>query len=397
MVVLPESMVASRNSWRHNCWIMLFLVALTAGLFLIPGPPLVNQPPTGVKLRARVLTVNDSGLEKHGYVLYGSQMLTVEILEGEWKGQVFEASNQLRAQMELDKVYEVGDVVMAVSPKTTLESGDVLTAQDHDRSRWTSALFLIFCLLLVVFGHLVGCNALLSFVFSCLLIWKALIPLILRGWPASWTILGAVVLLTAVIMYLVAGVTRIGICAFCGSIVGILVGLVTAFFFTRVLHINGAVLPYAQALLFSGYPNLDLRDIFSGAMILASSGAVMDLGMDISSGQSEVARHHPGVSRRELVRSGLRMGRNVVGTMTTTLLLAYSGGYITLLMMFAAQGSSPWDILNNPLVAAEVVKTLIGSFSLVLVAPATAFLGGWFFHQKAAEPPVAAPKPPQTH
>ena len=100
----------------------------------------------------------------------------------------------------------------------------------------------------------------------------------------------------------------------------------------------------------------------------------MDLAMDIASGMEEVVRHHPVISPRELFFSGLRMGRSVVGTMTTTLLLAYSGGYLTLLMVFAAQGTEPLVFLNSTLVSAETVKTLIGSFSLVLVAPFTALV-----------------------
>mgnify|MGYP003317613892 CR=1 FL=1 len=82
---------------------------------------------------------------------------------------------------------------------------------------------------------------------------------------------------------------------------------------------------------------------------------------------------------KELTGSCFRIGKSVVGTMTTTLLLAYSGGYLTLLMMFSVQGTHIADILNNPLVAAETIKTLIGSFSLVLVAPLTAITSGWIF------------------
>jgi uncharacterized membrane protein len=110
--------------------------------------------------------------------------------------------------------------------------------------------------------------------------------------------------------------------------------------------------------------------------VLASSGAMMDLAMDIASAVDELAIHNPQLSSRQLIASGLRIGRSVVGTMTTTLLLAYSGGFLTLLMMFFAQDTSIEDVLNNPLVASEAVKTLIGSFSLVLVAPLTALTSG---------------------
>ena len=123
--------------------------------------------------------------------------------------------------------------------------------------------------------------------------------------------------------------------------------------------------------------SLNLAEIFSGAVILASSGALMDLAMDIAAGVDEVALHNPGLSRRALFMSGLRIGRSVVGTMTTTLLLAYSGGYITLLMAFAAQGTPILTLLNSTVVSAEVVKTLVGSFGLVLVAPFTALVSAF--------------------
>ena len=359
---------------KHHLCILLVLAVCTGLLMLIP-PPARAAAQSGFRARAKVLEVDNSLIEKHNLVLFGTQRLKVRILHGPLKGRVFSACNELRAQMELDKLFRPGDTAIVVIDKSEAEEGDELTAQDYSRMGWTMVLFALFCLLLCIFGGWTGFNALLSFLFSCLVIWKAVIPLALRGWPASWTIFGSVVFLTAVIMYLVAGVNRRGVTACLGASLGVLVGLLTAHLFTALLKINGATLPYAQALLFSGYEFLNLSDIFAGAMILASSGAVMDLAMDIACGIEEVSRHNPTLSRIEQMRSGLRIGRSVVGTMTTTLLLAYSGGYITLLMMFCAQGNPPWDFINNPLVASESVKTLIGSFSLVLVAPFTAILG----------------------
>jgi len=350
-------------------------------LLLMPGPrPLARQ--SGTPVRARVLATDDSLLETHGLLRFGSQRLEVRILEGEHRGEIFRAGNELRAQMELDKLFAPGDTAIVIVHESDRPGEAVLTAQDHDRSFWGILLAGSFCVLLCVFGSWTGAKALFSFVFSCLVIWKAVIPLVLAGLPAGWTIFGAVALLTAVIVYLVAGVTRKGLAAFAGASSGVLAGLVLAHLFGRFMKINGATMPYAQTLLYSGYENLNLQDLYIGAMMLACSGAVMDLAMDIASAVEEVARHNRQLPMRELVKSGLRVGRSVVGTMTTTLLLAYSGGYITLLMVFAAQGTSPWIFLNNPLVAAETVKTLIGSFSLVLVAPFTAWFAGFLFRPR---------------
>ncbi len=366
-----------KTNWKHLCF-CLTLVICSALCFLIPdAPSLASQ--TGMRCRAEVLSVDDSDLQSHGLLLFGSQRLTVRLLNGPRKGEVFSAWNELRAQMELDKRVEAGDRAIVILHEKDEPGTAVLVAQDYSRTRWTLVLFGCFGVVLCTFGGWTGVSALLSFLFSCIAVWKVLIPLTLRGWNPCWTSFGVVFLLTVVIMYLVAGLTRKGTVACAGAMSGIFAGLLMADFFAGVIKTNGATMPYAQALLYSGFEGLDLRNLFCGAMILACSGAVMDLAMDIASGVEEVARHNPTLPRKELLRSGLRIGRSVVGTMTTTLLLAYSGGYITLLMMFATQGNSPLSLLDNPLVAAEVVKTLVGSFSLLLVAPFTALIAAIFY------------------
>ena len=185
-------------------------------------------------------------------------------------------------------------------------------------------------------------------------------------------------------MYLVAGATRKGFAAFLGAMLGIVASMILSCVSCSGMHVTGATMPYVQALVYAGCSSLDILSVFNGAVILASSGAVMDLAMDIAAGVGEVRRHLPALPRIELFKSGMRIGRSVVGTMTTTLLLAYSGGYLTLLMLFAAQGTPPVEFLNSPLVSAEIVKTLVGSFGLVLVAPFTALVSAAVYGRKDA-------------
>ena len=247
------------------------------------------------------------------------------------------------------------------------------------------ALFAAFAALLVAFGGATGAKAIFSFVFSCLAVWKLLVPLCLNGWNAGWTSFAVVSALSAVILYLVAGGTRAIASALLGSVLGVAASLVLAHVFAAGMHVTGATMPFVQALFYAGYDSLDIADLYCGAVILGASGAVMDLSMDIAAGLAEIARHRPDLPWRALFHSGMRIGRAVVGTMTTTLLFAYSGGYLTLLMVFAAQGTRPADFLNSTLVSAELVKTLVGSFGLLLVAPITALAGAALFSRRAAE------------
>lgn len=370
-------------SVKKRDWLFAFILLLICtALWFVPAPDFVLTP-GAFSVKAEVLETDNSGLVKHGLVNYGSQILKVRIVSGEFSGNSYVAINELRGQMDLDKIFEPGDrITVMINKDEELSVNHALNAKDFDRSGWTMVLFGIFCLLLIAFGGWTGIKALFSFIFSVLVIFKGVIPLTLHGYSASWLIFGSVVFLTAVIIFLVSGVNKKGLAAFTGAITGVFAGLLMAHLFGAALKINGAVMPYVQTMLHSGYENLNMSDIFIGALMLASSGAVMDLSMDIAAAAEEIAKHNPDLSFRELTLSGMRIGKSVVGTMTTTLLLAYSGGYLTMLMMFYIQGTAFIDMINNPLVASEMIKTLIGSFSLVLVAPLTAVASGWIFAKK---------------
>ena len=146
--------------------------------------------------------------------------------------------------------------------------------------------------------------------------------------------------------------------------------------FTDLFKINGAVMPDSESLLYSGYQHLDLTAIFMSSIFIGASGAMMDLAVDITSAVHEVVEKKPQIGWKEAAKSGMNVGRAAMGTMTTTLLLAYSGGYITLLMVFMAQGTPIDHILNYKYVSAEILDTVVGSFGLVTVAPFTALAAG---------------------
>jgi uncharacterized membrane protein len=312
----------------------------------------------------------------------GDQGVTLKILNGPYKGKILKANNPLLGQMDRDKIFKKDDVALIVL--SLAPNGKILYAnpQAHYRLHWEMGLMALFAFLLIVFGGWTGAKALLSFIFTALMLWKIAVPALLKGYNPIWVSLLSVALLTGGIIFLVAGCTRKGLTAFLGAFLGVLTSCGMAIYFTKVFHVHGAVLPFAETLLYAGFGHLNLTEIFMAAVFLAASGAVMDLAMDVAASMDEVATNNPDIKTLQLIRSGLRVGRVVVGTMTTTLLLAYSGGYITLLMAFMAQGVPIANLFNLIYVAAEVLKTIVGSFGLVMVAPFTALIGGFVFLKK---------------
>jgi uncharacterized membrane protein len=358
---------------------------LLVGLFSVLSILLLRLP-TGfedrvakqsARAKARVVRVDDSDIQQHGMVKTGDQSVRLRIVEGRFKGQEYDANNPLLGMMDRDKIFRPGDTVLAVLSLDEKGRIRFVNPQAHYRLGLEWALMLLFALALLAFGGWTGVKALLSFVFSALMLWKVLVPGFLKGYPPVWTALGVVAVLTAVVIFLVAGTTRKGMTAFLGAMLGVLTSAGMAAYFTGAFHLHGAVLPFAETLLYSGFGHLDLTEIFVAAVFLAASGAVMDLAMDVAASMEEVVAKRPDIGVWEAVGSGLTVGRAVVGTMTTTLLFAYSGGYITLLMAFMAQGVPLTNLFNLIYVAAEVLKTLVGSFGLVTVAPFTALVGGF--------------------
>ena len=147
----------------------------------------------------------------------------------------------------------------------------------------------------------------------------------------------------------------------------------------------------SESLLYSGYEHLNLTEIFMASIFIGSSGAMMDLSVDIAAAVNEVVTKRPDLSRFEAMMSGMRVGRAAMGTMTTTLLLAYSGSYIALLMVFMAQGTPMINVFNYKYVASEVIHTIVGSFGLVAAAPLTAAASGLLLAK--GEKPQAQPQP----
>ena len=192
----------------------------------------------------------------------------------------------------------------------------------------------------------------------------------------------AVSVLSVLIIALVYGFDRRCISAVSGTFLGILVTCLLGSLFTDLFQIHGAVMSSSESLLYAGYQDLNLTRIFMASIFIGASGALMDLSVDITSAVHEVVEKRPDIGWKEAVRSGMNVGRSAMGTMTTTLLLAYSGGYIALLMVFMAQGTPLVNILNYKHVAAEMVHTVIGSFGLVTVAPFTALCAGVLLSQK---------------
>ena len=359
----------------------IFFLLCCLILFFVPTGFEGSQAKDSYIYKAVVISVDNSDLRRNLIVYTGIQDIQAQILKGPHKDTITRVSNPLSGKLEFDEIYKEGDMILI---EYKVHKGKIHMAFSRGHYRLGHEYFLIFLFgfFIILIAGVTGIKALLSFVFAALMIWKILIPLFLKDVnPISVTI-GVAAGLTASVSFLIGGCTRKGLTAFLGAFSGLLLACIMAELFSPGFRLNGAVKPYAENLLYGGFPHLDLTKIFLAGIFLACSGAVMDLAMDIAASMNEIKNKKPDIGFGEIFKSGMNVGRSVVGTMTTTLLLAYSGGYTAMLMNFMGQGLQFKQILNMNLVASEILNVFVGSFGLVAVAPLTSLFGAIIYSRK---------------
>ncbi|OOB78614.1 MAG: hypothetical protein ATN33_08325 [Epulopiscium sp. Nele67-Bin001] len=325
-------------------------------------------------VKARVVSVDNSNATAIGVTNQGEQRAQIEILNKTFKGEVVTAINLFNGNLSDDTVFEVGDIAYVLVEKTA--DGDFLFANliDHYRLNVEVILALLFVVVLIVFSGTTGVRTVISFSFTLACIFKIFIPCLLKGYHPMILALSIGVLISVVTLILVAGFTKKAYCAIAGSIGTSLVTCLLAVLFGNWFKIPGSVLEWSESLIYSGFHTLNLTLIYQAAIYLSCSGAILDLGIDISAAIDELVDKKPTISRKEILFSGLTIGRSIVGSQTTTLLLAYMGSFIGVMMVYMAQGTPVLNILNTKFIASEILQTFVGCIGLVIVSPLTSII-----------------------
>ncbi len=371
-------MIGNTNKRKDIAFILAFIIASVVLIVVPTGfERSIYVNATGAK--AEVLSTDDSTIIQTGLFRTGDQRCRVRILSGEHKGLEMDGVNMLSGSLKDDKVFAPGDIAWVLIERNQEDIPIFINMIDYYRMGRELQLVVAFVAVLLIFSGLRGLRMVLSFVFAFLSIWKLLIPSILQGVNPLLMCSVTLALLSLVTLPMVSGVNRRSLAAILGSISAMAITVFISIFMTWYLRIHGSVLEMSESLLYCGFMDLDLTSLFSGVVCLSAGGAIMDLSIDVSAAMWEVREHAPGTSRRELFKSAMEVGRAGVGTQITTLLLAYMGSYLTLMMVYMAQATPIPNIFTSKSIAAEILQTLAGSFGIVLVTPLTALIGIYLF------------------
>ena len=298
-------------------WFVLLVLLACLVLFWLPtGFP--SQEDGYVRSRAIVNAVDNSEVHQRGVVQTGVQGVSVEVADGPFKGAKLDLTNTVLGKLEMDKIFQPGDQALVVIKGNAAEI-EVANLIDHYRLDVEILLFGLFTAFLLWYARWTGVKAVLSFVFTILCLWKILWPLFLKGWDPILLSLLVVSMIVGCVIFLVAGLNRKALAAFLGTVSGAAAACILALLFGKLFRVHGAVVPYAETLLHLGFSNLDLSKIFFAGIFLASSGAMMDVAVDIAVAIGELVNKKPDITRAEAIASArVRSGFLLTNSPTAT-------------------------------------------------------------------------------
>lgn len=367
---------------RRDIIYTFLLLLLSAALFIVPTGFERQIYVNAEGAKALVLDTDDSTVIQTGLFRSGEQRVRVRLISGLHEGTETDAVNMLSGSLADDKMFVAGDVAWVLVEMD--EDGNLVFVNMIDHYRIGKEILLISALLtaIILFSGLRGFRTILSFVFAFLMLWKVLIPFCLEGVDPMLVSALTLCLIATSTLLLIAGLEATGISSLIGTVVTMLLTLLLSDILTSYFSIHGSILPQSESILYAGFLSLDLTRLFSSVIVLSAGGAIMDLSIDVAISMKEVYLHAPDIKRRDLFRSGLAVGRSGVGTQMTTLLLAYMGSFLTVMMVYMAQGTPCLNVLTSKSMAGEILQSAVGMFSLLIVTPVTALVASYLLTGK---------------
>lgn len=301
----------------------------------------------------------------------------IELLSGKYKGKIITVPNLVAgftstSQYNNQEYAKIGDEVIVY---LNLDSnGNIKSAYIYEivRDKYLFKLSLVFIILLILLGGIKGLKSIITLFLTGYTIIKILIPLILYGYNSIIVTSIICIILVIINLLVISGYNRKTLSAIIGTSSGVLVAGAIVIFLNSMIRVNGFTDEEIQSMInITQNNNINLTGIYFASVIMGALGAVMDVSMSIASAIFEIKEARHKITAIELIKSGLNVGKDIMGTMANTLILAYVGGSMYIIIMIMPYINSISTVLNQDIIAAEILKTLAGSIGLMIAIPIT--------------------------
>ncbi len=364
-----------QTGFRKRLLLVIFAVVVAVCFYTISQVHRVPLMENGGRsfVKAQVTSIIQDH-EQSGDVYIGDQTVQLKLLSGDHAGESVEATS---SSAYLYGVHcTVGMKVIAIVSES---NGELMTSvYGYNRAPALYAIVALFLLSIVVIGGKRGLYSVISLVFTFISIVCFFLPAIYRGWSPILAAIVVVILTTLVTMYLVGGFTAKATAAVLGTILGVLAAGVLAWIFGKITHVTGYNVSDIENLIYvQEETGIRVGELLFAGILIAALGAVMDVSMSISSTLHELHEQNPTMTARQLCRSGMTVGRDMMGTMSNTLILAFAGGSINTIVMFYAYDYEYLQLINLYDMAIEIIQGISASMGVILTVPFVSCIGAW--------------------
>ena len=312
----------------------------------------------------------------------GSQQLSVKIKSGRYQGETLQVQNAFGPLSGVRVA--VGDSV-TLTMKTFTDGTHSAMMNEVNRVPVLACFLILFFLAVCLVGGRTGAKSLVGLIFTFVCLFAILIPLLFKGAPMVLTTLLVCAYIALVSFTVLGGVHRKTVSAFLGTVAGTVLAMIFGLAVQSLAKIDGFRIEDAEPLLtlkYQGLVNIGLHGLLVSGIIVSALGAVMDVAMSISSALEEVHAANPALRQKELFRSGMNIGRDMVGTMTNTLILAFLGCEFTLMLFIYARQMTFYHLFSTPFVSLEIISGLASSLGMILAIPLTALISSTLITRK---------------
>lgn len=334
--------------------------------------------------KAKVIEAGEVKVVTTGSVEDKVQDVKIEILDGEYKGEEYQTQFVLSYDIE-GKIlaYELskGNIVTVQIAKDA-DGTITATVQDMQRSNYILIMFLVFMLSVVIVGGKQGVKAIAGLLVTILVIWFVLVKGIFAGANPILMSISSCAIIIVLTFLIIGGINKKVFTAAIGTLGGVIMAGVMAAIFSYLAKLSGACEDAIQLSINMKEITFNFRDLIFAGIVVSALGACMDVGMSIASSLDEIKNKTKDISWKELFTSGMSIGRDVIGTMTNTLILAYVGGALKLILLFLACDMHLVEILNKETIAEEIISAIAGSMGVVYTVPITAFVYSFLNRRK---------------
>lgn len=364
-----------QTGFRKRLLLVIFAALIAVCFYTISQVHRVPLMENGGRsfVKAQVVSIVQDH-EQSGDVYIGDQLVQLQLLSGDHAGETVEATS---SSAYLYGVHcTVGMKVIAIVSES---NGELVTSvYGYNRAPALYAIVALFLLSILVIGGKRGLYSVISLVFTFISILWFFLPAIYRGWSPILAAIVVVVLTTLVTMYLVGGFTAKATAAVLGTILGVLAAGVLAWIFGKITHVTGYNVSDIENLIYvQEQTGIRVGELLFAGILIAALGAVMDVSMSISSTLQELHEQNPTMNARQLFRSGMTVGRDMMGTMSNTLILAFAGGSINTIVMFYAYDYEYLQLINLFDMAIEIIQGISASMGVILTVPFVSCIGAW--------------------